>query len=141
MTTMRQATTTFLATLLATAVGHGQDQGGRAQSTATSKADVNLVEVHAVVTDERGEFVRDLTRDDFEIYESGKLQKPSVFSARRRAPGSTRVDDPRDAERGMNATSAPLVISLLFIGIPPPVWIEVAASKRLSQLPGPTQEP
>ena len=76
---MRQATTTFLATLLAAAVGHGQDQGGRAQSTATFKADVNLIEVHAVVTDERGEFVRDLTRDDFEIYESGKLQKPSVF--------------------------------------------------------------
>jgi VWFA-related protein len=76
---MRQAITTFLATLLAAAVGHGQDQGGRPQSTATFKTDVNLVEVHAVVTDERGEFVRDLTRDDFAIYESGKLQKPSVF--------------------------------------------------------------
>jgi VWFA-related protein len=35
--------------------------------------------VHAVVTDSRGEFVRDLTRDDFEIYESGRLQTPSVF--------------------------------------------------------------
>ena len=76
---MRQAITTFLATVLAAAVGHGQDQAGRPQSTTTFKADVNLVEVHAVVTDERGAFVRDLTRDDFEIYESGKLQKPSVF--------------------------------------------------------------
>jgi VWFA-related protein len=77
---MRQALTTLVATVLLAAVGHAQGQGDRRpQSTATFKTDVNLVEVHAVVTDERGAFVRDLTREDFEIYESGKLQKPSVF--------------------------------------------------------------
>jgi VWFA-related protein len=76
---MRQAITTFFATLLLATIGHAQSQGGRSQSAATFKSDVNLVEVHAVVTDERGEFVRDLTRDDFEVYESGKLQQPSVF--------------------------------------------------------------
>ena len=76
---MRQAITTLFATLLLATVGHAQSQGGRSQSAATFKSDVNLVEVHAVVTDERGEFVRDLTRDDFEVYESGKLQQPSVF--------------------------------------------------------------
>jgi VWFA-related protein len=76
---MRQAITTFFATLLLATVGHAQSQGGRSQSAATFKSDVNLVEVHAVVTDERGDFVRDLTRDDFEVYESGKLQQPSVF--------------------------------------------------------------
>ncbi len=76
---MRQAITTFFATLLLATIGHAQSQGGRSQSAATFKSDVNLVEVHAVVTDGRGEFVRDLTRDDFEVYESGKLQQPSVF--------------------------------------------------------------
>ena len=76
---MRQAITTFFATVLLATIGHAQGQSGRSQSAATFKSDVNLVEVHAVVTDERGEFVRDLTRDDFEIYESGKLQHPSVF--------------------------------------------------------------
>ena len=74
---MRQATTILLALVLTAALGHAQDQGGR--QSPTFKTDVNLVEVHAVVTDERGEFVRDLTRDDFEIYESGKLQRPSIF--------------------------------------------------------------
>jgi len=74
---MRQATTTLLALVLTAALGHAQDQAGR--QSPTFKTDVNLVEVHAVVTDERGEFVRDLTRDDFEIFESGKLQTPSVF--------------------------------------------------------------
>ena len=70
--------TIVIMTLLAP-VGHAQGTASPQQPAATFKADVNLVEVHAVVTDERGEFVRDLTRDDFEIYESGKLQKPSVF--------------------------------------------------------------
>ena len=76
---MRQAITTSLTIVLTAAVGHGQDQGGRPQSTPTFKTDVNFVEVHAVVTNDRGEFVGDLTRDDFEIYDSGKLQRPSVF--------------------------------------------------------------
>jgi VWFA-related protein len=46
---------------------------------ATFRADVNLVEVHAVVTDERGAFIENLSKDDFEIYEAGKLQQPTVF--------------------------------------------------------------
>ena len=40
---------------------------------------MNLVEVHAVVTDERGNFVGISPKEDFEVYESGQLQKPSVF--------------------------------------------------------------
>ncbi len=41
---------------------------------------VNFVEVDAVVTDGNGQFVRDLTTEDFEIYENGKPQRVSVFS-------------------------------------------------------------
>jgi VWFA-related protein len=70
---------TCLLTLVTTA-GHAQSGGSIQQPAATFKADVNFVEVHAVVTDARGEFVRDLTKDDFEIYESGKLQPPTVFN-------------------------------------------------------------
>ena len=43
------------------------------------RADINFVEVHAVVTDERGRFIPDLTADDFEIREDGRRQKPIVF--------------------------------------------------------------
>ena len=75
---MRQAIATLLATVLMVAGGHAQ-VSKPSQPTPTFKADVNLVEVHAVVTDERGDFVRDLTRDDFEIYESGQRQQPTVF--------------------------------------------------------------
>jgi VWFA-related protein len=46
----------------------------------TLRAEINFVEVHAIVTDRNGAFVRDLTADDFEIYEDGRLQKPAAFS-------------------------------------------------------------
>jgi VWFA-related protein len=46
----------------------------------TFRAEINFVEVHAIVTDRTGAFVRDLTADDFEIYEDGRLQKPAAFS-------------------------------------------------------------
>ena len=63
---------------------------GRAQSPAqttaprqpgvTFKADVNFVEIHAVVTDQSGNVIKDLAKDDFEVFEDGKPQTPSVFS-------------------------------------------------------------
>lgn len=75
---MRQAVAVMSAVLLATAASHAQI-GSAQKPQATFKADVNLVEVHAVVTNDRGEFVGDLSKDDFEVYESGRLQAPTVF--------------------------------------------------------------
>lgn len=50
------------------------------QPAVTFRTEINFVEVHAIVTDEKGALVRDLTRDDFEVYEDGKLQKPAAFA-------------------------------------------------------------
>jgi VWFA-related protein len=50
------------------------------QPPVTFKVEVNYVEVDAVVTDAKGNFVRDLTRDEFQILEEGKPQTISVFS-------------------------------------------------------------
>src|SRR5687768_5229001 len=65
-------------------VGHAQQPGAPAgappQTGVTFRSDVNFVELHAVVTDERGNLVRDLSQDDFEVLEDGKPQTPSVFS-------------------------------------------------------------
>jgi VWFA-related protein len=44
------------------------------------RVEVNYVEVDAVVTDAQGNFVRNLTRDDFEVLEDGKPQQISAFS-------------------------------------------------------------
>jgi VWFA-related protein len=75
---MRQVLRILFAIVVTVTVGHAQG-GTSQQPAATFKADINLVEVHAVVTDQRGEFVRDLVKEDFEIYESGRLQQPTVF--------------------------------------------------------------
>ena len=51
-----------------------------AQPPLTFKVDVNYVEIDAQVTDAQGRFVRNLTKDDFQVSESGKPQTLSVFS-------------------------------------------------------------
>ena len=50
------------------------------EPAVTFRTEINFVEVHAIVTDEDGAFVRDLTSDDFEVYEDGRLQESAVFS-------------------------------------------------------------
>ena len=50
------------------------------EPAVTFRTEINAVEVHAIVTDESGTFVTTLSRDDFEIYEDGELQTPTVFA-------------------------------------------------------------
>ena len=54
---------------------------GRAeQPPITFKVEVNYVEIDAIVTDAQGNFVRNLTKDDFQVLEEGKPQAVSVVS-------------------------------------------------------------
>jgi VWFA-related protein len=46
----------------------------------TFKVEVNYVEVDAVVTDQQGNFVRNLTKDDFQVLEDGKPQAVTTFA-------------------------------------------------------------
>ena len=48
--------------------------------SATFQVQVDFVDIDAVVTDERGNFVGDLTKDDFELLDDGKPQAISAFS-------------------------------------------------------------
>lgn len=50
------------------------------QPPVTFKVEVNYVEIDANVTDEQGNFVRNLTRDDFQVMEDGAPQALTVFS-------------------------------------------------------------
>src|SRR5688500_4778363 len=73
---------TFAAAL--SAVGRAQQSPAPSSATqqpaVSFRADTNFVEINAVVTDQDGNFVKDLGKDDFEVYEDGKPQAPSVFS-------------------------------------------------------------
>jgi VWFA-related protein len=55
---------------------------GQASQTpgVTFQVEVNYVDVDVVVTDEQGNFITGLTRDDFEVFEDGKPQKIDTFS-------------------------------------------------------------
>jgi VWFA-related protein len=50
------------------------------QPPITFKVEVNYVEIDAIVTDAQGNFVRTLTKDDFQVFEQGKPQTVSVAS-------------------------------------------------------------
>jgi Ca-activated chloride channel homolog len=56
------------ATLTAAAFPAGQFRSG-----------TNIVEIYSTVVDRNGRVVPDLTQDDFQVYDNGKLQKISVF--------------------------------------------------------------
>jgi len=48
-------------------------------TNTTFKVRVNLVQVKVVVRDQKGELVRDLKREDFQLFDQGKLQAISTF--------------------------------------------------------------
>ncbi|MCX6539067.1 MAG: VWA domain-containing protein [Acidobacteria bacterium] len=49
-------------------------QGQKEQSRATFRSRVDYIQVDATVYDNAGQFVPDLTKDDFEVFEDGKKQ-------------------------------------------------------------------
>ena len=51
-----------------------------AQPGPTFRVEVNYVEIDAIVTDDKGAFVRGLTRDDFELVEEGRPQAIDTFT-------------------------------------------------------------
>jgi VWFA-related protein len=78
-----------LAALLAVSAGAILAHGQAPQSTPppqgdtpapTFKAQVEYVEVDALVADEQGNFVRGLTKEDFQVFEDGKPQTISTFA-------------------------------------------------------------
>lgn len=82
----------------------GQD---RPPAQPTFRLGVNFVEVDVVVTDQAGRFVRDLTAEDFEVYENDVAQPIGVFSL---------VDIP--VEREDRPLNRPAVVSDVFTNEP-----------------------
>jgi VWFA-related protein len=69
-----------LMTALAGTTIPAQQSPPPAQPGVTFRVEVNFVELDAVVTDAQGNFVRGLTKDDFEVIEAGKPQIITAFS-------------------------------------------------------------
>src|SRR4249919_2252810 len=71
---------TLIVFALLAALAQAPAQPQAPQPPVTFKVEVNYVEVDAAVTDAQGNFVRTLTRDDFQVVEDGKPQTLSAFS-------------------------------------------------------------
>ena len=75
------AVTLLGATLLAQQPPAGSPaKPGPQNPPITFRSEVNYVEVDAVVVDTQGNFVRNLTKNDFQVFEDGKPQTVSAFS-------------------------------------------------------------
>ncbi len=85
--------------LLSLALGaYAQKKAQKPDEDKPIRISTELVQVDAVVTDKNGQIVRDLTKDDFDIYESGKKQVVSFFefvdASRKKAGEATPVESP-----------------------------------------------
>jgi VWFA-related protein len=80
----RHIRTVGLIVLLAgTALGAGQAPAGQAPAgpqSPTFKVQVDYVEVDVLVADARGNYVRDLKKEDFQVFEDGKQQSITDFA-------------------------------------------------------------
>src|SRR5260221_1922480 len=70
----------LVAFLAGTGVTAGQTPLSAPPQTPTFKVQVDYVDVDVLVTDSQGRFVRDLARDDFQVFEDGKRQTIANFS-------------------------------------------------------------
>jgi len=64
-----------MAALLGLPLGARPPQSGQKQPAPTFKVRVEYVEVDAIAHDKAGQFIPDLKKDDFEVYEDGKRQE------------------------------------------------------------------
>ncbi|MBN1567855.1 MAG: VWA domain-containing protein [Acidobacteria bacterium] len=74
------------------------------QTPLTFKVPIGVVVVNANVTDERGNPVTDLTREDFRVYEDGKLQSIQTFALESYNPANS--DEKSSVEPALSATDA-----------------------------------
>ena len=75
---MRRVIVAAALALATSAAAVAQEQEG---SLAQFSSQVQLVEVYATVTDEKGEIITGLRQGDFDVYENNQLQQISAFAA------------------------------------------------------------
>jgi VWFA-related protein len=84
------------------------------QAPAVPGTRAELVELDAVVTDDKGQLVRDLTQADFQVLEDGRPQKVVQFfvvTAGRLTATSTPAPTPAPAEPGVVVQAPPATLS------------------------------
>ena len=71
----------FLCVLLCVANGRAEKKTGPAGAAQAIQVQVEMVSLPVVVTDQAGNHVRDLKKEDFQVFEDGVLQEIAGFAA------------------------------------------------------------
>jgi VWFA-related protein len=78
------------------------------KDTATTfKLRVNLVQVKVVVRDSKGELVRDLKKEDFQVYDQGKLQTITTFGVETPETREKRREEAAKTQQGEGEEAGP----------------------------------
>src|SRR5579863_5345500 len=83
---------------------------------ATFRSKVNLVMVPVVVRDSQGRAVGNLKREDFQLFDKGKLQEITKFSVEKAGAKPPQIEDASKLEEHPTGETAP--------AIPAPVMVE-----------------
>jgi len=111
----------------------------------TFKLRVNLVQVKAVVRDSNGELVRDLKREDFQVYDQGKLQVITTFgvetpdSRRRRREAEAKTQQGAEEEVGGEKAALPerfvaLVFDDIHLKMQDAAFVRLSAKKLIESM-------
>jgi len=81
-------------------------------TNTTFKLRVNLVQVKVVVRNEKGDLVRDLKREDFQLFDQGKLQAVSTFDVETPETRKARTEAAAKTQQGADAEAPQQTMAL-----------------------------
>jgi VWFA-related protein len=114
-------------------------------TNTTFKLRVNLVQVKVVVRDEKGNPIRDLKREDFQLFDQGKLQAISTFDVetpetrKARTEAAAKTQQGADSESPQQTMALPerfvaLVFDDIHLKIEDATFVRVSAKKLIDTM-------
>lgn len=86
-------------------------------TTTTFKIRVNLVQVKAIVRDSNGKLVKDLKREDFEVYDQGKLQVITNFAVETAESRKKRIEEAAKTQQDAEEPEKEMALPERFVAL------------------------
>lgn len=86
-------------------------------TTTTFKIRVNLVQVKTIVRDSNGKLVKDLKREDFEVYDQGKLQVITNFAVETAESRKKRIEEAAKTQQDTEESGKEMALPERFVAL------------------------